>query len=424
MEPLEGLKVVEFAIAIQGPLVGGFLADMGADVIKVEPPGGDPNRWHTGVNWNAPEETPGSQFLSVSHGKRSIALDVHTEVGREVLLRLVERADVFISNFREDSLERMGLGYEELSKLNERLVYGIANGFGHEGPDRDKRMTDQYAQVRSGIANMVGKPESQPMIAGSVIGDTSGAMGLTLAIMTALAARELHGVGQKVRTSAYGVLVWMQAWELNHSSITGEQLSRVGPHHPNVPGGAGTYLTADGGAFHVDVQGDGAWQAFCDFGGMPEIGSDPRWDSSQKRSPLSDFSWLEQSNQLRPHMARAMRHRTADEWETFFDEHRDEIMYQRVFDYEDVIADPQALENGYIVEKDVPGVGRRPMAGSFAQFNRTPTQAKTWFPQLGQHTAEVMAELGFGGEAIAEVEAQKRPRQPMSRRGRDRAANR
>ena len=116
VEPLEGLRVVEFAIAIQGPLVGGFLADMGADVVKVEPPGGDPNRWHTGVNWTAPPETPGAQFLSVSHGKRSIALDVHTDIGRAVLMRLVERADIFVSNFREDSLERMGLGYEALAE--------------------------------------------------------------------------------------------------------------------------------------------------------------------------------------------------------------------------------------------------------------------------------------------------------------------
>ena len=108
MEPLEGVRVVEFAIAIQGPLAGGFLADMGADVIKVEPPGGDPNRWHTGVNWPHGPETPGAQFLSVSHGKRSIALDVHTEIGREVLYRLVDEADIFLSNFREDSLNRLG----------------------------------------------------------------------------------------------------------------------------------------------------------------------------------------------------------------------------------------------------------------------------------------------------------------------------
>ena len=420
MEPLEGLRVVEFAIAIQGPLAGGFLADMGADVVKVEPPGGDPNRWHTGVNWTAPPETPGAQFLSVSHGKRSIALDVHTEVGREVLFRLVERADVFLSNFREDSLIRMGLSYEDLATRNERLVYALANGFGHEGPDRNKRMTDQYAQVRSGISRMIGEPDSAPVIPGTTIGDTSGAMGLTLAIMTALAARELHGIGQKVRTSSYGVMVWMQGWELNHSSITGHLLSREGPHHPNVPGIAGTYETADGGAFHVAVESDNAWRDFCEFGGIPELAQDERWNSFEKRTPMSQFQWVEQSAELRPHVARAMKSRTTEEWEQFFDQRRDEVMYQRVFDYEDVMSDPQALENGYIVEKDVPGVGKRQMAGQFAQFSKTPASAKPWFPELGQHTAEVMSELGFGAEEIAEVESQKSPGKPMSRRGRRR----
>ena len=420
MEPLEGIRVVEFAIAIQGPLAGGFLADMGADVIKVEPPGGDPNRWHTGVNWTAPPETPGAQFLSVSHGKRSIALDIHTEIGRAVLMRLVERADIFVSNFREDSLERLGLGYEELSSRNERLVYAIANGFGHEGPDRNKRMTDQYAQVRSGISSMIGEPGSPKVIPGAVIGDTSGAMGLTLAIMTALAARELHGIGQKVRTSSYGVMVWMQGWELNHSSITGELLTREGAHHPNVAGIVGIYETSDGGAFCVGITSNEAWRDFCEFGGIPEIGADPRWDTFEKRSPMKDFEWVERSAELRPHCVRAMRTRTSAEWEQFFDERREEIMYQRVFDYEDVMADPQALENGYIVEKDVPGVGKRQMAGQFVQFSETPASAKPWFSQLGQHTGEVMSELGFGEAEITEVEAQRNPRQPMSRRARAR----
>ena len=416
MEPLEGVRVVEFAIAIQGPLAGGLLADLGADVIKVEPPGGDPNRWHTGVNWPHGPETPGAQFLSVSHGKRSIALDIHSEVGRDVLYRLVERADIFLSNFREDSLSRLGFGYEDLAARNKRLIYAAANGFGHEGPDRDKRMTDQYAQARSGIVGVNGEAGSAPHIPGAVIGDTGGAMGLALGIITALAARELHGVGQRVRSSSYGVLLWMQGWEINHSSVTGRLLERDGAFHPNTPGIVGIYETADGGAFCVGVTGDDAWREFCEFGGIPEIGADPRWDTFEKRSPIQDFQWAERANDLRQHVARAMRSRTTAEWERFFDERRDEVMYQRVFDYEDVRADPQALENGYIVEKDVPGVGPRRMAGQPLQFSETPASAKRWFSQLGEHTGEIMRELGFGAEQIAEVEAQRNPRQPMSRR--------
>ena len=418
--PLAGVRVVEFAVAVQGPLAGGFLADMGADVIKVEPPGGDGNRWHTGVNWPHAKETPGAQFLSVSHGKRSIALDIHTEMGLQVMHRLIDQADIFLSNFREPSLERMGMGYDALSARNPRLVYGIANGFGHRGPDRDKRMTDQFAQSRSGIASVTGDPDSTTVIPGAIIGDTSGAMGLALGIITALAARGLHGVGQKVQSSSYGVMVWMQAWEINHSSVTGTLLTRDGAHHPNVPGIVGLYDTSDGGAFCLGINSDDAWHAFCEFGGIPEVGADPQWDSYSKRSPTTDFQYAEHSRGLRPHIARAMRSRTSDEWESFFDAHHEDIMYQRVFNYEDVLNDPQALENDYVVEKQIPGVGTRRMAGLPMQFSKTPATAQPWYASLGQHTAEIMTELGFDADAIATVQAQKNPGQPMSRRGRER----
>lgn len=411
---------MEFAVAVQGPLAGGFLADMGADVIKVEPPGGDGNRWHTGVNWSLPEETPGAQFLSVSYGKRSVSLDVKTDIGREVVYRLIDGADIFLSNFRESSLERIGMGYETLSARNPRLVYGIANGFGHKGTDRDKRMTDQFAQSRSGIASVNGEPDRLEHIPGAVIGDTGGAMGLALAIMTALASRELHGVGQKVRTSSYGVMAWLQAWEINHSSITGQTLRRDGAYHPNVPGAVGIYATADDGAFCVGIGSNEGWEAFCEFAEMPELASDPRWDSYDKRTPTVNFQYLDNAIALRPHMAEAMRKRTTAEWEEFFDANREEIMYQRVFDYSDVLNDPQAIENGYIVEREIPHVGPRRVVGHPMQFSETPAQAKPWYSELGQHTAEVMQELGFSGEEIATVEAQKSPRQPMSGRGRAR----
>ena len=155
--------------------------------------------------------------------------------------------------------------------------------------------------------------------------------------MTALAARELHGIGQRVRTSSYGVMVWMQSWEINHSSISGTLLERAGAHHPNVPGIVGIYATSDGGAFCVGITSNEAWQDFCQFGGIPEIGADPRWDRFEKRSPMKDFEWVERSRELRTHFARAMRTRSTDEWEQFFDQRREDVMYQRIFNYEDVM---------------------------------------------------------------------------------------
>src|SRR4051794_12138450 len=135
MEPLDGVRIIEMAVAVQGPGAAGYLADMGADVIKIEPPWGDANRFHRGVDNDLPTGTPGTQFIGVSHGKRSVALDVHAELGKRAVYRLIETADVFLSNYREGALERMGMGYAALSARNERLIYALANGFGHNGPD-------------------------------------------------------------------------------------------------------------------------------------------------------------------------------------------------------------------------------------------------------------------------------------------------
>ena len=186
MEPLEGIRVVELAVAVQGPAAGGLLADMGADVIKVEPPGGDANRWFRGFDNSLPAAVVGTQFIGVSYGKRSVCVDIHTEAGLELVDRLVDNADIFLSNYREPALKRIGMGYERLSERNPRLIYATANGFGPLGPARENRMSDQYAQARSGISGVTGTPDDPPLTPGAIIGDTGGAMALALGILTAL----------------------------------------------------------------------------------------------------------------------------------------------------------------------------------------------------------------------------------------------
>ena len=408
MQPLEGVRVVELAVAVQGPAAGGFLAEMGADVIKVEPPRGDPNRWFRGIGNTLPEGVVGTQFIGVSSGKRSISLDIHTELGRQVVDRLIDRADIFVSNYREEALGRMGMSYKTLAERNGRLIYGVANGFGPQGPERRSRMSDQFAQARSGIASVTGPPQGETSIPGAIIGDTAGAMALLLGILTALAARERHGFGQKVSTSAYGALIWMQAWEINHSSVTGHLLRRNGAFHPGTPGLVGIYETADGGAFCLGMRSEEAWRAFCTFGGIAEAADDPRWDRAEKRGLAMD---PEHSRALREQVARAMRSRTTAEWTAFFDDQGDAITHQPVLDYANVLNDEQALANGYIVEKEIPFAGRHRVVGNPVQLSRTPATPSSLFSRLGEHTAEIMEELGFTAEEISAVEAQKAPPQ-------------
>ncbi len=418
MEPLEGVRVVELAVAVQGPAVGGFLADMGAEVVKVEPPGGDSNRWHRGVHNTLPEAVVGTQFMGVSSGKRSLCVDIHTELGREVVERLVDRADIFLSNYREPALERMGMGYETLAARNPRLIYGVANGFGPLGPARQNRMSDQFAQARSGIAGVTGRRGDDPLTPGAIVGDTGGAMALTMGILVALAARDRQGFGQKVSTSSYGALLWMQSWEINHTSVTGRLLERDGAFHPNSPSVGGIYQTADDGAFCIGIRDDEVWKAFCEFGRTPELASDPRWDTREKRDPFRDEDAMERVRVLRTHVAELMRQRTTDEWAGFFELHPDTIVAQRVFDYGDVLEDEQALLNGYIVEKEIPHTGRHKVVGIPVQLSKTPGSPKAIFAELGEHTAEVMRELGFEHDAIAIVESQKAPGSSGWRQGR------
>ena len=407
MQPLDGIRVVELTIAVQGPAAGGLLSDLGADVIKVEPPSGDPNRWYRGANNDLSWDSVGTQFIGASHGKRSVCVDIHTEIGLEVADRLIDTADVFLSNFREPALERIGMGYERLSERNPALIYAAANGFGPDGPARENRMTDQFAQARSGISGITGMPDDPPLIPGAIIADTAGAMALAMGVLTALVARQRDGLGQKVQTSSYGAMIWMQQWEINHTSATGNLPTRDGAFHPVVSAMTGIYEAADGVAFCLGVRDDDTWREFCEFGGNPDLADDPRWNYREGRDPYRDQGAMDSAKLVRPFVADMMKTRTSGEWQEFFEVHPDGITAQRVQSYEEVLNDEQALVNGYIVDKDIPHVGRRRVAGLPIRMNRTPGEPKNMFSNLGEHTAELMAEFGYDEAAIAEVESHK-----------------
>ena len=398
-EPLEGIRVLEMATALQGPAAALYLSDMGADVVKVEPPEGDPSRLHQGVGNPMPETTLGSQFLSANRGKRSVSLDAHDPDSKEAIYRLVEQVDVFLSNFREVALERMGLGYDALKKRNPGIIYAIVNGFGPDGPDAEKRMLDGAAQARGGLASVTGYEDGPPLLAGTTLADTAGAMQLALAVMTALLARERHGVGQKVNCSSYGAQLWLQMWEITHTALTGHLLSRTGPHHPNVPGSYGIYGTADGkGIFLAFPTTEEAWQAFCAFGGDADLGFDERWNTVQKRMGMSgDLG--DTAAQLRPLLTAIFASKTMAEWREFLDA-QPEIIWDAIATYEDVLNDPQAAANGYIAKRELPGVGERKVVGNLVKLSETPGTTKASWPELGQQTEEVLLELGYDWDAI------------------------
>ena len=399
--PLSGLTVVELATAIQGPAVGLHFANMGADVIKVEPPMGDASRYHRGVNNSLPSQVDGAQFIAMNKGKRSVVLDLHVEPGTQVMHALLATADVFLSNFRAAALARMSLDLDELAARYPRLVVGHVNGFGPRGPDATKAMLDGAAQARGGLASLSGHADSTPTPPGAAVADHAGAMQLALGCMTALVARAITGRGQVVRTSSLGAQLWLQMWELQHSFLTGTPLSRAGVHHPNIKAPYGVYTTSDGvHVLFVTAVTNEAWSDFWIFVDRPDVILLEEWDSPGKR--LGAGGSGAGVPEIRALVRTAFRSKPWSDWEPFLNA-QPELIWERVRDHADVQHDPQNAANDYVVDLELPLVGKTSTVGTLMDFSATPTPSPAPPPALGAHTGEVMTALGFDAEAVARV---------------------
>jgi len=384
--PLDGVKVVELTMFQQGPVCGSKLGDLGADVIKVEPPTGDPARGFMRIIGTM-VGLKGRNYYFENHNrnKRSIVLDLKTERGMEVFLKLIDRADVFVTNLSIEAPLKMGIGPEELLKRNPRLIYAQASGWGRKGPDANGLSFDYTGIGRSGLMMSCGERGTPPAQVLPGLGDELGGMVCAWAVCTALYARERTGKGQLVDTSLMGSIMCMLSLVLSAPAILGQEF----PRENRVAAGNPIYnhyrAKDDKWFILAHLQPDRYWPNVCRALGMPELEKDPRFNSIEARG--------EHAEELIAIMDKRFLTKTREEWFKIFK--KEGIIYTPIQSPREVVDDPQALANDYVTWFDHPVLGRTKMVGFPWDFNQTPASVRREAPEFGQHTEEILLELGY-----------------------------
>ncbi|MDT5230354.1 MAG: hypothetical protein QOI39_854 [Mycobacterium sp.] len=383
--PMEGIKVVELGVWVAGPAAGGILADWGADVIKIEPPTGDPGRLFGRMLGLDVDTSP--PFEMDNRSKRSVVLDLTTDDDRTAALELISGADVFVTNVRPGALRRLGLDFESVAPDNPRLVYGLITGYGETGPDADRAAYDIAAfWSRAGVAHLLTRPGDTPPFQRGGMGDHMAGMSLAAAICAALLARDRTGSGQLVTTSLYRQGAYTVSFDLNTYLMTGQPIA-IGQRESMGNPCMNNYTAGDGRRFWiVGLEAERHWPPLCRAAGRADWLTDPRFSSARSRAAnaIELIGELDQIFATRP----------LDEWaETFARE--PDFFWSPVNSLEDVIADEQFHAAGGMV--DVPD-GRDaqavvPMVATPADFHGTPWAPRSTAPELGEHTDEVLAEL-------------------------------
>lgn len=389
--PLTGLKVIELAHIMAGPVCGQLLADMGADVIKVEKaPGGDDTRRMI------PPEVDGESaaFMILNRNKRGTAINLKSTAGKEVVRRLLSDADVVIENYRVGTMERLGLGYESLRQLNPGLIYCQITGFGRTGPYADRAGFDLIAQGMSGLMSVTGEGANRPPIkAGVPVGDISAGMLAAMGILAAYIHRLKTGEGQLVDTSLLEGSIVNTAWVSAIFLATGNSPQAIGSAHPM----AAPYQalpTADGW-INIGAANQANWLRLVEVIDMPELALDTRFaDNAQRMQNLPQLvDILSTSLKL---------HNTAD-WLARLEAVG--VPASPVLSIGEMLADPQVIARDMVVEVEHSRLGRTRALGSPVKFSQTPTSILRGAPQLGEHTREILLEYGYRESEIEALAA-------------------
>jgi CoA:oxalate CoA-transferase len=377
MKPLEGIVVLDLSRVLAGPYCGMMLADYGANVIKIEPPGeGDDSR-----AFGPFVGKESAYFMSLNRNKRSMTLNFKLQKDIDLFKEMVAKCDVVLENYRPGTMEKFGIGYDVLKTINPRLIYAACSGFGHTGPYKDKPAYDIVVQAMGGIMSVTGPEGGEPCRVGASVGDIIAGMFTAYGVMMGLFHRERTGEGQKIDVGMLDCQVAVLENAISRYLVSGTVPGPLGNRHPSITPFAS--FTAKNGHLIVGAGNDRLWEKLCNLLGRPELVKDERFDNNSKRTA--------NAKELMPILNAIFIAKTIEEWIVILEDAG--LPCAPINTVDKVVNDPHIKAREMIVEVDHPVAGHLKMPGVPVKMSATPGAVERPAPMLGQHTSEILKEV-------------------------------